>query len=52
MREFCPLNVELYSLQVGAHAADIAKYGFQYRLHDLSPQLQDFCRYSSSDRST
>lgn len=42
MRELCPLHVELYSLQVGVHAADITKYGFQNRLHDLSPQLQNF----------
>ncbi|MBW4581691.1 MAG: tetratricopeptide repeat protein [Tildeniella nuda ZEHNDER 1965/U140] len=42
MQALCPLNVELYSLQVGAHAAEIAEYGFQHRLHDLSPQLQDF----------
>ncbi|MBW4690622.1 MAG: tetratricopeptide repeat protein [Lyngbya sp. HA4199-MV5] len=37
-----PLEVELYSLQVGAHAADIERYGFQYCLHDLSSQLKDF----------
>ncbi|PSB23639.1 tetratricopeptide repeat protein [Stenomitos frigidus] len=35
-------NVELYSLQVGTHAADIAQFGFQPCLYDLSPQLQDF----------
>ncbi|XGV95783.1 MAG: tetratricopeptide repeat protein [Leptolyngbya sp. BL-A-14] len=37
-----PLELELYSLQVGAHAADIARYGFQSCLHDLSSQLRDF----------
>lgn len=42
------LNVELYSLQVGAHAADIAQYGFQHCLHDLSPQLRDFAETATA----
>jgi hypothetical protein len=42
MHELSHLDVELYSLQVGAHAADVTEYGFQHRLHDLSPQLRDF----------
>ncbi|MBW4468876.1 MAG: tetratricopeptide repeat protein [Stenomitos rutilans HA7619-LM2] len=42
MNRLRPLKVELYSLQVGVHAADIARYGFQTCLHDLSSQLRDF----------
>jgi tetratricopeptide (TPR) repeat protein len=42
MQALLSLNLDLYSLQVGAHTADIVQYGFQDSLRDLSPQLEDF----------
>jgi tetratricopeptide (TPR) repeat protein len=35
-------EVELYSLQVGSHAEDIAQAGFGEQICDLSQQIQDF----------
>jgi tetratricopeptide (TPR) repeat protein len=35
-------GVELYSLQVGIHAADIAQLGYSQQIYDLSHHLKDF----------
>lgn len=35
-------GVKLYSLQLGEHQTDIARYGFDREVCDLSPYLQDF----------
>ena len=35
-------GISFYSLQVGGNAADIAQLEGEHRLHDLSPQIEDF----------
>lgn len=46
LSEFTPLldipNVQLYSLQVGGNAKDIAEFKNRDRLHDWSPLIRDF----------